>query len=126
MVASATIEDLPTPFSRNFPSLTSKEKFLIIVPRSTTPSVLPRELGFSEGEKVAASQVKVIVEHLNEGNMYFTSVPKIKCSRKIYIRRLTAMREAGYQLLFKGYRGKMLHWLTSSYSIKSITSFTSC
>lgn len=67
---------------------------------------VPRELGFSEGEKAAASQVKVIVEHLNEGNMYFTSVPKIKCSRKDYIRRLTAMREAGYQLLFKGYRGK--------------------
>jgi hypothetical protein len=82
-------------------------------------------LGFSEGEKAAASQVKVIVEHLNEGNMYFTSVPEIKCSREDYIRRLTAMREAGYQLLFKGYHGKMLHWLTSSCSIKSITSFTS-
>ncbi|MFP3233636.1 MAG: hypothetical protein RXR08_08060 [Sulfolobaceae archaeon] len=67
---------------------------------------VPRELGFSEGEKAAASQVKVIVEHLNEGNMYFTSVPKIKCPRRDYIRRLTAMREAGYQLLFKGYRGK--------------------
>jgi len=43
---------------------------------------------------------------LNEGNKYFTSVPKIKCCRKVYIRRLTAMRKARYQLLFKGYRGK--------------------
>jgi hypothetical protein len=36
---------------------------------------VPRELVFSEGEKAAASHVKVIVEHLNEGNIYFTSVP---------------------------------------------------
>jgi len=67
---------------------------------------VPKELGFSEGEKASASQVKVIVEHLNEGNRYFNSVPQISYSRKDYVRRLSVMREAGYQLLFKEYRGK--------------------
>jgi len=67
---------------------------------------VPRELGFSEGEKAYASQVKVVVEHLNEGNRYFNSVPQISYSRKDYVRRLSVMREAGYQLLFKEYRGK--------------------
>jgi hypothetical protein len=67
---------------------------------------VPRELGFSEGEKASASQVKVIVEHLNEGNRYFNSVPQISYSRKDYVRHLSVMREAGYQLLFKEYRGK--------------------
>jgi hypothetical protein len=67
---------------------------------------VPKELGFSEGEKAMASQVKVVVEHLNEGNRYFNSVPQISYSRKDYVRRLSVMREAGYQLLFKEYRGK--------------------
>ena len=69
---------------------------------------VPKELGFSEGEKAMASQVKVVVEHSNEGAMYFTSSPQIKGSHKDYRRHLNAMKEAGLKLLFKGYtpRGK--------------------
>ena len=58
---------------------------------------VPKELGFSEGEKAMASQVKVAVEHLNEGNRYFSSVPQIISSH------LPAMKEAGLKLLFNGY-----------------------
>ncbi|MDT7906121.1 MAG: hypothetical protein RQ863_05910 [Sulfolobales archaeon] len=64
---------------------------------------VPKELGFSEGEKASASQVKVIVERLNEGVRYFNSVPPVGSSRDDYSTRLNAMREAGRMLLFKGY-----------------------
>ncbi|MFP3265202.1 MAG: hypothetical protein RXO54_05140 [Acidilobus sp.] len=68
---------------------------------------VPKELGFSEGEKAMASQVKVVVEHSNEGAMYFTPT-QIKGSHKDYRLPLSAMKEAGLKLLFKGYtpRGK--------------------
>jgi hypothetical protein len=64
---------------------------------------VPKELGFSEGGKALASQVKVIVEPMNEGVRYFNSVPQVGSSRKDYNERLNAMREAGRKLLFKGY-----------------------
>jgi hypothetical protein len=69
---------------------------------------VPKELGFSEGEKASASQVKVIVEPMNEGVRYFNSVPPVGSSRDDYSTRLDAMREAGRKLLYKDYtpRGK--------------------
>ncbi|AGJ62069.1 hypothetical protein [Saccharolobus islandicus] len=62
---------------------------------------VPRELGFTEGNNAMASQLKVVVESLNEGNRYFTKVPQVTNDRKEYTRLLTAMREAGYSLLFE-------------------------
>lgn len=67
---------------------------------------VPKELGFSEGEKASASQVKVIVEPTNEGVRYFNSVPEVESSRKEYNKRLNAMKEAGRMLLFKGYNSR--------------------
>lgn len=67
---------------------------------------VPKELGFSEGEKASASQVKVIVEPMNEGVRYFNSVPEVESSRKEYNKRLNAMKEAGRMLLFKGYNSR--------------------
>lgn len=64
---------------------------------------VPKELGFSEGEKASASQVKVIVEPTNEGVRYFNSVPPVGSSRDDYSTRLNTMREAGRKLLFEGY-----------------------
>lgn len=61
---------------------------------------VPKELGFTEGNNAMASQLKVVVEPLNEGNRYFTKVPQVTNDRKEYTRLLTAMKEAGYSLLF--------------------------
>jgi hypothetical protein len=86
---------------------------------------VPEELGFSEGEKAMASQVKVVVEHLNEGAMYFIYPPQIKGSHKDYRRHLSAMKEAGLELLFKGYtpRGKDADLVNELYKLLAIPRF---